>query len=171
VKFRSHLKASNLIWLALFSFILINRVPQWVKSYRQQGGQVSGEAIVYRLDGTPMHLPGAEKKALIFWATWCGPCTLELKRVQRMISANSISSEDVIAISLDQEREVVERTVATRGYTFTVAHDPSLGLARLFAVEGTPTVVLINADKSVHWITSGVSPTLEVRLAQFFKSN
>lgn len=104
---------------------------------------------------------------LVFWATWCPPCKVELARLQRLVSGGSIPAKSVIAVSIGEEHSLVEKVAKERGYTFEVALDPSGEVASKYAIEGTPTVLLRNGDGTISWRTSGVSPTLELRVMKF----
>ena len=121
-------------WLAaaLFFFLIGLRAPQWIKAYSQEGRKVEQSIEVPTTTGASLRIPDQTRKALIFWATWCGPCTLELSRIQSLIDEGKIKPEDVVAIAMDQDTELVKRTSQSRGYTFTVALDPGGQLSALW---------------------------------------
>lgn len=157
----------DILLIAIVGCALIFRVPQWYKSFAIQGDKFPQTATVYDLNGAPEQIPSDTKQALIFWATWCGPCTMELARVQKMIDKNEIPPEKILAVSLDQDLATLKRTLAERAYTFRVVHDATQSASKLFGIEVTPTIYFLNGDRTVEWNTSGVSPTLELRLSRF----
>lgn len=101
---------------------------------------------------------------VVFWATWCGPCSLELARLNRLILNNEIKSESVLAISVREEKSLVESVAREKNYQFKIGVDPIGKIADFFRVQGTPTIVFIGKDKTVKWITTGLSPSLELRV-------
>ena len=123
---------------------------------------------VQKLDGSSILSADLSKPSvLVFWATWCPPCKVELARLQRLVAGGSIPASSVIAVSIGEDRAVVEQTVKERGYTFDVALDPSGEVSNKYVVAGTPTVLLRNADGTIAWRSSGVSPSLELRVLKF----
>lgn len=40
-------------------------------------------------------------------------------------------------------------------------------VSKKYNVTGTPTVVFIDAEEKINWITTGLSPTLEYRIKEF----
>jgi len=159
----------NIVFYSLVIFLLMQRVPTWIRSYNQQGTKPPEALVLVSLDGKEVAIPTQSKKALVYWATWCGPCDVELARLKRLVANGKIAASDVIAISIDRDPEALRRTVIEKQYPFIVVHDFDGSAARLFAVEVTPTIILLNADGTVEWSTSGISPTLEWRLLSFLR--
>ena len=55
-----------------------------------------------------------------FWATWCGPCLMELPEVQKMVEAYAKDKKDVVIVALSQDskpselaevRKLIEKTL------------------------------------------------------------
>src|SRR5262249_22081660 len=40
---------------------------------------------------------------LDFWATWCGPCLMELPEIQKVIEAYAKDKKDVVVVALNQD--------------------------------------------------------------------
>lgn len=160
----------NIVFVAVVLWLLLTRVPQWW-SMHQREGQPAVAATVTTLEGTPISLPLAGKQHIvIFWATWCGPCSFELNRLNRLVENGTLSPEDVMAVSVMETPEVVRTALEERKYLFRVALDSAGEAASLYEVGGTPTIVLVGADGIVQWKTMGLSPTLEMRLKNAWRS-
>lgn len=130
----------------------------------------------FRLDGPLLDIKGNSLSprppfAIVFWATWCGPCDIELGRIQSLIQKGKIKSQQVIAVSVDENSHEVEKALRERGYLFPVVWDRTHGLRNQFQVAVTPTVVVINPENRIEWFATGVSPTLERRLERYLKSS
>jgi thiol-disulfide isomerase/thioredoxin len=103
-----------------------------------------------------------------FWATWCGPCMMELPEVAKVIENFAGSKKQVVIVALSQDREpeeiskvreLVETTLKEKKITLTgtpvglIALDPSNTIGTAFEIEGLPTLLLLDAKgvvRSVH---------------------
>ncbi|MNJ94731.1 Sporulation thiol-disulfide oxidoreductase A precursor [compost metagenome] len=162
-------KLSNILFIGLAAFFIFQRAPSIIENFKKQGAPAP-EFVVGQLDGSVfVSKDRTEKTLLVFWATWCGPCDLELARIQGMIDRNEIKASSVLAVSSYEDSELVRKVVFDRKYTFPVGLDLTGIMAAAFNVKGTPTVVLLDENKNIDWITVGASPSLEIRTKKFFK--
>ena len=157
------------LMLAIFSGVLYyNGLPpknappfSQVQAFRLES--LSGP----RIDSLNMHKP----TVLVFWATWCGPCKVELSRIQRLVANGTIARDSVVGVDVGEDKTLVAQAVSERGYTFDVGLDSSRGLANQYKVNVTPTILFRNADGTIAWRTAGISPTLELRILNFLGSH
>ncbi len=148
--------------------LLIVVITVFVWRAAPPGIEAMGSIRVRSLEGAEIDIEREpRRRVIVFWATWCGPCTVELTRLQMLINRGLIDPSAVLAISSHEERDVVDRTAREKQYTFQIALDPSGETAAKVGVRGTPTIFLVEPDGSIHWGTVGVSPTLEIRVAKF----
>lgn len=153
--------------LVVVLFLFATKVPSIFAHFKSEGTVVSDFSVLMN-NGQEFNTQKlAAKKVLVFWATWCPPCELELSRINDLVKENKISPESVLAISISENKESVDRVISERGYQFPVAYDFNGKVASQFAVAGTPTIVFLNSDKTIHWITTGLSPLLKLRLNIF----
>lgn len=157
------------ILLALFVLSLVIKQGPIYWSYYQMRGTEAQSVPVKAIDGSEVSLPKAGKHVLVFWATWCPPCKVELGRINKLVSSGRIRADQVLAVSVGESAETVDLFVKEQKYLFEVAVDEE-GLSREFyKVEATPTILLIGAEKKVEWATMGISPTLEYRIGSFLR--
>lgn len=107
------------------------------------------------------------KVVLVFWITTCGFCRVELERLNNLVTSGQVAADSILAVAVGEDQALVTRVTQERGYRFRVALDPRNVLATKFNVRGTPTVVFINEDRTVEWMTVGASSTLPTRVTEF----
>lgn len=133
------------------------------------GPEAAPESQVQLINGSSRNLSDpTEKLVIVFWATWCPPCKVELARVNRMVENNPSWAEKVVAVSLGEDAATVSAAAKERGYLFQVGYDESSQLGEKFQVQATPTILLKDLENKFAWRSSGVSPSLELRLNNFF---
>ena len=117
---------------------------------------------------------------LDFWATWCGPCLVELPEIQELAADFARTKRDnvvILAVSEDREpddgssvRKLVEDLLAEKklalaaGPISSVALDTDQSVGDAFAVDAIPTVVLIDAKGIVQAVHIGVEENLKATL-------
>jgi len=152
---------------------------------QQLGESFSGKLRLLGLPGNPMEIKGAlldgtpfdqaklaGKVVLVdFWATWCGPCVAEIPNMLAQYEKYHDKGFEVVGISLDEDREDVEKFVAENKIPWPILfagkgwQDP---VAQFYGISGIPQLVLIGRDGNV--ITLDVrGEKLGTRLAELFK--
>jgi thiol-disulfide isomerase/thioredoxin len=108
-----------------------------------------------------------------FWATWCGPCLMELPQIQKLIDSYANTKKDVLVVALSQDddpsdmaqiRKLVEKTLADKNINLTgspvgrIGLDPSKSVGTAFEVEGYPTLVILDGKGIVQSVHVGFNP-------------
>lgn len=119
-------------------------------------GDVAPDFTVEMLDGSKVTLSALQGKPtlLIFWATWCPPCRLELSKLQEHIIDRYGDKINVLPISRGEERAKVEEYISKMGYTFAVGLDGDQSIYRKYATNYIPRCFVIDANGKV--LYSGV---------------
>lgn len=148
-------RLTNLILISVVGILLIQKIPTWIRNFQMDGAPVQTFSVVDASGGS-VSLPVAGKKqVVIFWATWCGPCTLELLRFNSAVKDGELSADQVIAVSFGEDPAVVYKEVAERDYKFTVLVDPEPKTT--LPVEGTPTTYHIDETGVIKHASVGAS--------------
>lgn len=158
----------NIVFILAIGWLLYQKIPLWIDQYKFQDQQAP-KVTVFALDGKETFLPIINKKqVLVFWATWCGPCSIELARLNKLVENGTVNKSDIAAVSIMENAKVVKDTVLERGYQFDVFLDFDGSAANQFKVEGTPTLAFVDNLGNITWMTTGLSPSLEFRVKRFF---
>lgn len=83
---------------------------------------------------------------LNFWATWCGPCRIEMPSFEAAYTKNGEQDFTILAIN---NAETLEDVVGFReelGLTFPLVMDEKGDINFLYNVQGYPTTIVINRD-------------------------
>ncbi len=102
------------------------------------------EVSLYSFAGKPI--------VLNFWASWCGPCKLELPDFQSAYEAYGAHVEFLMVNLTDGMQETKETANAfmeTAGYTLPVYYDTKQEAAYAYQVYSIPTTYLIDANGEV----------------------
>lgn len=85
------------------------------------------------------------------WATWCGPCRIEMPSIEQLHRAYSPKGLKVLAISVDDPgaEPQIRSFVKEYGLTFEVLHDPEGQEGRVsrdYETNGYPETIIIGRD-------------------------
>jgi peroxiredoxin len=119
-------------------------------------GDIAPDFTVEMLDGSKVTLSELQGKPtlLIFWATWCPPCRLELSKLQEHIIDPYGDRINVLPVSRGEERGVVEKYISDMGYTFAIGLDCDQSIYNKYATNYIPRCFVIDAKGKV--LYSGV---------------
>lgn len=160
---------STFLFLLALSFLLYTRVPLWLEQYRSEGQTAtSHEIMILNQDHIEFWPRKDQCSLLVFWATWCAPCKLEMTRINAWAKSHPEYAAQILAISSGESLETVISHVNKNSLIYKIGWEPQYQMAQHYKVMGTPTLVLINKEQKIQWMSTGISPSLELRLTQFF---
>lgn len=99
------------------------------------------------LSGEPIQLSDYRGQTVLlnFWATWCGPCRLEMPAFQNR--ADQFDGElAIVAVNNAEDPTNVQAFVDELGLSFDILLDPGADVQRLYQVRGYPTSFLIDPE-------------------------
>jgi peroxiredoxin len=122
------------------------------------------------LDGRIVSLSdfqGRKKLVVNFWASWCGPCRLELPVLRDFYERNhnGASAFEFLAISIDDDRASAEAFARQARLNFPVLLDLDHKIADAFQVEGIPVLFVIDETGNITYARTGLDPSLQFGLA------
>lgn len=92
------------------------------------------------------------------WATWCGPCVVELPSLEKLKKHYAGKGLDVVAISLDYGHNIddLEEFLKTRDIAdFALNHDAQQEIQGYFSPSGIPTSYLLGPDGQLLYTLEG----------------
>ena len=106
---------------------------------------------VYDAEGGEVRLSDFEGKPTVvnFWASWCGPCQMEMPDFQDKFLELGESVNFLMVNMTDGSRETLETAsafIAEQGYTFPVFYDTQVDAAMAYGVNSLPTTYFIDAE-------------------------
>lgn len=120
-------------------------------------GDLAPEFVLQNLQDQDVLLSSQRGKVVLlnFWATWCGPCRLEMPAFE---SAYREWEDDfiVLAINFDEPRPEVQAFVQELDLSFPVLLDPGAEIQRLYQVRGYPTSLMLDRDGRILAVHIGI---------------
>ena len=115
------------------------------------GSSENSDFTVYDLDGNEVRLSDYIGKPVIlnFWASWCGPCKMEMPDFQSKYQELGEEIQFLMINMTDGSRETTDSAsafISEQGYTFPVFYDTDSDAAIAYGAYSLPTTYFIDAE-------------------------
>lgn len=96
-----------------------------------------------------------------FWATWCGPCRVELPHLSRLHDKYRGSGFVLLGVNIDEDPTLARALVGKMGLTFPVLLDSEKKVVGAYDLNAMPATVLIDRDGRVRHLHRGYKEGVE----------
>ena len=86
---------------------------------------------------------------LNFWATWCGPCRMEMPSMEALYKRYKDEGLEILAVNCMETRQEVAAFMEENALTFTAALDEDGKINGTYGVQAIPTSYLIDRDGKI----------------------
>ncbi len=82
---------------------------------------------------------------LNFWATWCGPCRVEMPAMEQLYRSFLRKDFEILAVSIDAQGVAVTRPFAQEYHlTFPILHDADYRVGLMYGARSLPMTFLVD---------------------------
>jgi thiol-disulfide isomerase/thioredoxin len=127
------------------------------------------------LEGETKSLSSYKGKVVFlnFWATWCGPCRVEMPSMEALYNKFSDKGLEILAVNSGEDQATVRSFMKNEGFSFPALLDLDGRVSANYGIQAIPTTFLIDRDGmiilrlvgSIDWNTPKIHAALESLLS------
>lgn len=141
---KKYLTISNVITVIVLALVLYNRLPTFLENSKHEGKAFpQGTYQVLSSTNEDLTFPkGNERSLVVFWATWCGPCKVEMNRLQTSVKEGKIEAQKIVAINPFEDAVTVRKFLKENPYPFLFLDAPEV--SQKLKIQLTPTTLFVD---------------------------
>jgi cytochrome c biogenesis protein CcmG/thiol:disulfide interchange protein DsbE len=143
------------IVLIVGALVLIAFLPRFQGSTSPLEGQPAPDAmfpvVANGESGARMQVSGLKGHPVVldFWATWCGPCTLQAPILDRIAKRYEKQGLVVLGVNVDDPPQVARAHALKQQLSYPIVMDSARDASRLYHVGKLPSLVVIDRNGKV----------------------
>jgi len=123
------------------------------------------------IGGAPISLADlrGQPAVLVFWTAWCPVCKEEAPHFNQLAAQYEPLGVRVLGINIQDSLARTESGIKDFGIRYTIVRDADAGVARLYKVTGTPTIVFLDRQSTVRYFGNELPADYPARLDALLK--
>ena len=162
-------RVETVLTVAILTFAAHRLWPQMAAMIGVGGRVGTAPAVVFESpDGQPVVLADLEGQVVLvnFWATWCGPCKLEMPGFQKLYDDKRDQGFTILGVSTDRGSwSEVRAFLLERDITYPVVQTSATADRAFGGVTAIPTSFLIDRQGIIRHRIFGFMPPPALRIA------
>jgi peroxiredoxin len=121
-------------------------------------GESAPDFELTSIEGTPFHTVDLRGKVIVlnFFATWCGPCQMEMPHLQAIWNEFRNDGDfRLLVVGREESNNSVKAFQQKNGFTFPLASDPDNSVYNKFASQSIPRTYLISRKGNIIYQCTG----------------
>lgn len=122
-----------------------------------QVGNVAPDISISTPDGKTYRLSDFRGKPVMlnFWASWCGPCTAEMKNIEAVYQQHTGDDFVILAVNQGEGNDTIKGFAELWKLNFRLLHDDDDNAARAYRVQALPTTIFVDKAGVVYEVHIG----------------
>ena len=129
-------------------------------------GEAAQDFSLHDLKGRTFRLRNLRGKIVLldFWASWCGPCRIDLPHIEAL--HDEYTREELVVLGVNGESETAARSfMEQQGYSFPSLVDQGHEVSRQYQATSLPTIVIVDEEGNVAAYLVGLQSESDLRRA------
>lgn len=106
---------------------------------------------------------------LNFWASWCGPCRLEMPLLNDLHNKYAALGFVVLGVNVEEQTDKARSYLADIPVDFPILFDDKNVVSKLYDVVAMPTTVMIDRNGNMRYLHKGYKPGDENKYKKMVK--
>lgn len=151
----------------LFAFTILISTPSLALNI----GEQAPDFTLKSMSGENLNLSEQRGNIIVinFWASWCGPCRIEMPILQEFHDQYQDLGVAVWGVNVEQQNQAGIDYIRELGVDFPIFFDEKNELSATYNVEAMPTTVIIDRNGKVRAVFRGYQKGYEKKYAKVIK--
>jgi cytochrome c biogenesis protein CcmG/thiol:disulfide interchange protein DsbE len=149
----------NAIELLILASMLLLSATIAASSASVAENQQAPDFTLTSIDGKSITLSDYRGTVVLldFWATWCGPCRMEIPELSTLYATYKDQGLVIISIDLQEKPSDVGTFAEQNGMVWMVVVDQDGAVADKYGIQYIPTLILIDTEGKISWMHIGLT--------------
>jgi len=105
-----------------------------------------------------------------FWASWCGPCVVEMPHLERIYQRYSAAGFELLGVNNDISEELASEWLDGKGISFPIVYDSDSKVRDRFKKhQGIPLSIFVDCDGNIAEVHRSYKPGDEKKYIKIVK--